>query len=85
MVRVRAHGARSGRAAAPRRAGWDGRPRRRRWWRRCGAETMLAEGLRWPALVRDAEAPGSVAEAFAQGDAVRVARAVPAGGADSLA
>lgn len=39
-----------------------------------GAEAMLAEGLRWPALVPDAEAPASIAEAFAQGDAVRVAR-----------
>ena len=35
---------------------------------------MLAEGLRWSALVRDAAAPASVAEAFAQGEAVRVAR-----------
>jgi hypothetical protein len=39
-----------------------------------GAETMLAEGLRWPALVPDANGAASVAEAFAQGDAVRVAR-----------
>jgi hypothetical protein len=39
-----------------------------------GADTMLAEGLRWPALVAGANESASVAETFAHGDAVRFAR-----------
>ena len=39
-----------------------------------GAETILAEGLRWPALIPDPDGPATLAESFAHGDAVRLAR-----------
>ena len=41
-----------------------------------GADTILAEGLRWPALIGDPDAPATIAETFAHGDAIRLARLV---------
>lgn len=39
-----------------------------------GADIILAEGLRWPALVPDPAASATVAATFAHGDAIRLAR-----------
>jgi hypothetical protein len=39
-----------------------------------GADTILAEGLRWPVSIPDADALATSAETFAHGDVVRLAR-----------